>query len=99
MQDYFVSRLAKDEAWSSIPSLNHVSVKDIQHGQLVRFRGMIQDQMGPEMYGTGALLKNNLTGTQKIITGKFKDELSLGVSKFLKFLLRVNYNCSMFFVA
>lgn len=78
LQEYFVSKLCKEEVWCSIPSLNHVPVKDIQHGQLVRFRGMIQDQMGPEMYGSGALLKNATTGVQKVITGKFKDELNLG---------------------
>ena len=87
LQEYFVSKLCKEEVWCSIPSLNHVPVKDIQHGQLVRFRGMIQDQMGPEMYGSGALLKNATTGVQKVITGKFKDELNLGVSQLYSILI------------
>lgn len=42
LQDYFVSRLSNHEVWTSIPSLNEVPVKDINHGQLVRFRGKIQ---------------------------------------------------------
>lgn len=40
---------------------------------------MIQDQMGPEMYGSGALVKNTKTGTHKVVAGKFKDELNLEV--------------------
>jgi hypothetical protein len=71
--------LANTEAWTSIPSLNEVSIKDLRHGQLVRFRGMFQDQLGPEMYGSGAVVKNTASGNQKNVTGKFKDELSLGV--------------------
>lgn len=74
----------------SISSLNESPIKDLKQGQLVRFRGMVQDQLGPEMYGSGALLKNVATGCQKNVTGKFKDELSLGVKQFffcLSFLI------------
>lgn len=80
VDDYFTSRLATPEVWISIPSLNEVPIKDLRHGQLVRFRGMFQDQLGPEMYGSGAIVKNTSSGTQKNVTGKFKDELSLGVT-------------------
>ncbi len=82
-EDYFVSRLANSAVWSSIPSLNEVAIKDVQQGQLVRFRGMIQDQMGLELYGSGALVKDSVSNTQKMVTGKFKDELALGVSKLI----------------
>lgn len=79
----------------SISSLNESPIKDLKQGQLVRFRGMVQDQLGPEMYGSGALLKNVATGRQKNVTGKFKDELSLGVKQFffvLVFSLSTFYN-------
>ncbi|KAI9561857.1 hypothetical protein GHT06_012819 [Daphnia sinensis] len=81
VDDYFTSRMANAEAWVSIPSLNEVPIKDLRHGQLVRFRGMFQDQLGPEMYGSGAVIKNTASGCQKNITGKFKDELSLGLDE------------------
>ena len=93
VDDYFTSRLANLEAWFSVPSLNEISTKDLRNGQLVRFRGMVQDQLGPEMYGSGALLKNKASGSQKNVTGKFKDELSLGVSYFVKIK---NYTPLMF---
>lgn len=43
---------------------------------------MVQDQFGPEMYGSSATLKNTTTGSEKNVTGKFRDELSLGVCYF-----------------
>ena len=61
--------------------MNEIPLKDLRHGQLVRFRGMVQDQLGPEMYGSGALLKNTASGVQRNVSGKFKDELKIGVSK------------------
>ncbi|EFX76920.1 hypothetical protein DAPPUDRAFT_305993 [Daphnia pulex] len=81
VDDYFTSRLTNTETWTSIPSLNEVSIKDLRHGQLVRFHGMFQDQLGPEMYGSGALVKNTTSGSQKNVTGKFKDELCLGLDE------------------
>lgn len=68
-----------NDVWFSIASLNEASTKDLRQGQLVRFRGMVQDQLGPELYGSGALIKSTVTGCHKTITGKFKDELTLGV--------------------
>lgn len=85
--EYFTSRLNSPESWNSITSLNEVPLKDIRPGQLVRFRCMVQDQLGPEMYGSNALLKNTATGVEKTVTGKFKDELSLGVKFNLSDLL------------
>lgn len=79
--------------WLSVSSLNETPIKDLKQGQLIRFRGMIQDQLGPELYGSGALLKNTATGCQKSVTGKFKDELKLGVRHFLLhwfILLKIN---------
>lgn len=35
--------------------------------------------MGLELYGSGALVKDSVSNTQKMVTGKFKDELALGV--------------------
>ena len=61
-------------------SLNESQIKDLKDGQLVRFRVMIQDQLGPEMYATGAVLKNSSSGTQRLVTGKFNDEIILGVN-------------------
>ena len=61
-------------------SINEAPIKDIRHGQLVRFRGMIQDQLGLEMFGSAAILKNLLTGNQRTVSGKYQDELSFSVS-------------------
>lgn len=79
MEEYFTSRLSNPSVWNSIVPLNEVPLKDVQHGQMVRFRGMVQDQLGPEMYGSSALVKDSSTGNQRMVTGKFKDELALGV--------------------
>ena len=76
-EKYFSSRLSS--SWSSILSLNASQIKDLKNGQLVRFRTMIQDQLGPEMYASGAVLKNTNTGTQRLVVGKYMDEITLGV--------------------
>lgn len=83
VEEYFSSKLSNSDVWSSISSLNEIPLKDLKHGQLVRYRGMVQDQLGPEMYGSAALLKNNVSGCQRNVTGKFKDELKLGVITFI----------------
>lgn len=79
VEQYFTSKLSSTSAWNSIVSLNEVPLKDVKHGQLVRFRGMIQDQLGLEMYSSGAVIKNSKNGTQNIVTGKYQDELAMGV--------------------
>ena len=61
-------------------SINEAPIKDIRPGQLVRFRGMIQDQLGLEMFGSAAVLKNQVTGNQRTVSGKYQDELSFSVS-------------------
>jgi len=78
-EKYFTSRLSS--SWNSIVSLNESQIKDLKDGQLVRFRVMIQDQLGPEMYATGAVLKNSSSGTQRLVTGKFNDEIILGTDE------------------
>jgi len=40
---------------------------------------MIQDQLGPEMYASGAVLKNTTTGIQRLVAGKYMDEIALEV--------------------
>jgi Mini-chromosome maintenance replisome factor len=80
VETYFTSRLSNPATWNSIVSINEAPIKEIRHGQLVRFRGMIQDQLGLEMFGSTAVLKNQITGNQRTVTGKYQDELSFSVS-------------------
>ena len=65
---------------NSILSLNQVQIKDVRDHGLVRFRAMVQDQLGPELFSAKALLKNVSSGDQRSVTGKYQDELLLGVS-------------------
>ena len=85
VEKYFSSRLSS--SWNSIPSLNATQIKDLKNGQLVRFRAMIQDQLGPEMYASGAELRNTATGTQRLVVGKYMDEIPLEVNSCLFFNL------------
>lgn len=48
---------------------------------------MIQDQLGPEMYASGAELRNTATGTQRLVVGKYMDEIPLEVNSCLFFNL------------
>lgn len=78
VDDYFKSRLSDRETWSLVKSVNEVPLSDVRNGQLVRFRCMIQDQLGTEMYSSRILLKN-AAGEQRSVTGKFRDEMPLQV--------------------
>ena len=40
---------------------------------------MIQDQLGLEMFGAVAVVKNSVTGVEKSVPGKYHDELTLAV--------------------
>jgi hypothetical protein len=47
---YFKSRLSDSSQVEALPSLNAVGINHLHDGQLVRFRCMIQDMFGPELY-------------------------------------------------
>lgn len=76
--EYFKARLSDREVWNAIRSVNEVPLTNLKDGQLVRFRCMIQDQFGTEMYSSRVVLKNTL-GQTKTVTGKYRDEMPLQV--------------------
>lgn len=90
--EYFKARLTDPEIWNSVKSVNHLPLTNLRNGQLVRFRCMIQDQFGTEMYSSRILLKNS-NGVQRTVTGKFRDETPLLVKSFLLFPNNFGIKC------
>lgn len=72
--------------WKKIPFLNHEKLHEIKDHTLVRFRGMIQDMVDPEIYLEKYLVKAG--SNERIQEGKFRDTLVFGVSFFLSILKR-----------
>lgn len=71
----------QDENWQKLPMLNNINnltvLKDLQ---LVRFRGIVQDMLDPEIYLETFETKNadNVSLTR---CSKYRDNLNLEVSK------------------
>ncbi|KAF7990707.1 hypothetical protein HCN44_000512 [Aphidius gifuensis] len=61
---------------TEIPSLNAVDIQDLQDGQLVRFRGMVQDMYNPEFYFQSYEVINKKTGEGNVKSGLYKDSAS-----------------------
>lgn len=58
--------------WHSIPLLNHTPLHKLKDQGLVRFRGMIQDMMGPEIYLERYEI-NTADGRKRLQQGKYRD--------------------------
>lgn len=78
--DYFVKNdsackniLESSDFTREIPSLNAIALDDLRDGQLVRFRGMIQDMYNPEYYFQEYEVLNKQTGNRKIKSGMYND--------------------------
>ncbi|XP_012274497.1 mini-chromosome maintenance complex-binding protein isoform X2 [Orussus abietinus] len=65
--------LENSDALQEIPSLNCLPLHDLRHGQLVRFRGMIQDMYDPEYYFEHYEVENKETGESYLRCGKYTD--------------------------
>lgn len=69
-----LSLLENDKnSWTKIPFLNHQKLHEIKDQTLVRFRGMIQDMLDPEIYLEKYLVKSG--SNERIQEGKFRDTL------------------------
>lgn len=64
--------LEDNSKWHSIPLLNHTPLHKLKDQGLVRFRGMVQDMMGPEIYLERYELKA-ADGRTRIQHGKYRD--------------------------
>ncbi|XP_015110478.1 mini-chromosome maintenance complex-binding protein [Diachasma alloeum] len=78
--DYFVENrtscknsLANINESGGIPSLNSSALHDLKDGQLVRFRGMIQDMYNPEFYFERYEVRDNSSGESSMRTGMYRD--------------------------
>ncbi|XP_016987537.1 mini-chromosome maintenance complex-binding protein [Drosophila rhopaloa] len=69
--------LLKDSScWHSIPLLNYTPLHKLKDQTLVRFRGMIQDMMDPEIYLERYEIKSP-DGGKRLQDGKYRDCLKL----------------------
>lgn len=65
---------------TEILSLNTVDIHDLKDGQLVRFRGMVQDMYNPEFYFQSYEVVNKKTGEGNVKSGMYKDSASCQVN-------------------
>uniref|UniRef100_A0A1B6E8K5 Mini-chromosome maintenance complex-binding protein n=1 Tax=Clastoptera arizonana TaxID=38151 RepID=A0A1B6E8K5_9HEMI len=70
-----LSKLNKEENWNRLPLINSCSHQNLKDGQLVRFRGMIQDMYNPVLYFSSYAVRNTKTNETLIRCGKYKDSL------------------------
>lgn len=86
----------KVELRKSVTLISSLSnFNQLKHGQLVRFRGLIQDMHDPEIYLETYQVKD---ATEKITTrnGKFRDNLKLEVSTINTICILLNFNYDIF---
>ncbi|KAH8325666.1 hypothetical protein KR067_003718 [Drosophila pandora] len=77
MEGTALKDLLKDSSrWHSIPLLNYTPLHKLKDQTLVRFRGMIQDMMDPEIYLERYEVKSS-DGSKRLHDGKFRDCLRL----------------------
>ncbi|KAL7742028.1 hypothetical protein ACLKA6_018280 [Drosophila palustris] len=68
--------LQDSSRWHSIPLLNHTPLHMLRDQSLVRFRGMVQDMMDPEIYLERYEVKS-ADGSTRLQQGKYRDCLRL----------------------
>ncbi|XP_063238088.1 mini-chromosome maintenance complex-binding protein [Bacillus rossius redtenbacheri] len=68
--------LKSDDAWESIPLLCQVPSDELVDGQLMRFRGMIQDMYDPEFYLSQYEVVSKADGCSSVRSGKFKETIA-----------------------
>ncbi|XP_017041399.2 mini-chromosome maintenance complex-binding protein [Drosophila ficusphila] len=77
--------LLKDPSrWHSVPLLNYTPLHKLKDQTLVRFRGMIQDMMDPEIYLERYELKS-ADGSRRLQNGKYRDCLKLSTGEEIDF--------------
>ncbi|KAH8305378.1 hypothetical protein KR018_000090 [Drosophila ironensis] len=77
MDNAALKELLKDSSlWHSVPLLNYTPLHKLKDQSLVRFRGMIQDMMDPEIYLERYEVKS-ADGSRRLQDGKYRDCLKL----------------------
>jgi len=79
LKERFSELLNNHETWNSLPSLNTRPNHELRDGQLVRFRGMIQDMYDPEIYLSEYETRVLSTGERKMNCGRYRDVLQDGL--------------------
>ncbi|XP_075160609.1 mini-chromosome maintenance complex-binding protein [Haematobia irritans] len=75
----FCKWLKDPNLWSTIPLLNYTPLHELKDYSVVRFRGMIQDMLDPEIYLETYEVKKCGSATEpRIQQGKYRDCLVLG---------------------
>ncbi|XP_046680106.1 mini-chromosome maintenance complex-binding protein-like [Homalodisca vitripennis] len=65
----------KDDSWEKVPLINTTPHHLLKDGQLVRFRGMIQDMYNPVYYLATYEVLDTTTNQKIVRSGKYKDSL------------------------
>ncbi|XP_013110369.2 mini-chromosome maintenance complex-binding protein [Stomoxys calcitrans] len=75
----FCKTLEDPNVWSTIPLLNYTPLHQLKDCSIVRFRGMIQDMLDPEIYLQSYEVKNSEDSKKsRIQPGKYRDCLVVG---------------------
>ncbi|BES93801.1 DUF2044 [Nesidiocoris tenuis] len=64
--------------WEEVPLLDDIPAHSIADGQLLRFRGMVQDMPNPVFYYDHYSVQNSKTGEVSVRRGKYRDGLICG---------------------
>ncbi|XP_017474527.1 PREDICTED: mini-chromosome maintenance complex-binding protein [Rhagoletis zephyria] len=73
----FVTSLEDPKRWTGIPLLNYTPLHELKDMSIVRFRGMIQDMLDPEMYLERYEVTKEADNTSRVQEGKYRDCLLL----------------------
>lgn len=74
--------------WYNIPLLNYSSLHKSKNSSIVRFRGMIQDMLNPEIYLEKYEVLNSdktIESSHRIQSGKYRDNLVLKENEFVNY--------------
>lgn len=75
-----LSTLKDDAVWSQVPLISNLPNFDqLKEMQLVRFRGLVQDMLDPEIYLEKFQTKCETDGEVKLRNGKYRDNIKLEV--------------------
>ncbi|XP_067644667.1 mini-chromosome maintenance complex-binding protein [Eurosta solidaginis] len=69
----FLSSLEDPKCWRSIPLLNYTPLHELKDISIVRFRGMIQDMLDPEMYLERYEVLKKDENSARMQEGKYRD--------------------------
>lgn len=70
----YLDEALRDESFvDSIPYLSNDTIEGLQSGQLCRYRGLVQDMYGAELYSGAIGAIHCLHGTNKVRISKYRD--------------------------